>query len=165
MSKGAGEEAIMKRTARVTVLVVGAIILATALATLSYSLGSGALPKYSAAGSADAPKTVTVQRVGGEDQLAYGELSSQEPVTAAGADGGGPQASALPSERLLIVTASMDVRVDDLDDPSWHSGPRLPRTAARSQSSASPRASRRSFPSRSTLRRVTRSPADPRARS
>ena len=34
----------------------------------------------------------------------------------AGAPDGGSQASAPPSDRLLIVTASMDVRVDDLDE-------------------------------------------------
>jgi cell division septum initiation protein DivIVA len=56
-----------------------------------------------------------VQRVNGAQQLAYEALSSEEAATSAGAADIGSQSSAAPSDRLLIVTASMDVRVDDLE--------------------------------------------------
>ncbi len=106
----------MKRTARVTAFVVGALFLATAVAALGYSLGSGVLPQYSAVSSSDASKAVIAQPVSEAGQLAYGGISSQEAATVAGATDGSSQASAPPSDRLLIVTASMDVRVDDLDE-------------------------------------------------
>jgi len=105
----------MKRTIRVTALACGAIVAAVLVAAVGYALGTAQRTTtmkstYSAENAVPAPGGVS-----STEQLAYtGASPDGAAMPPASAEDAG-RAAADSAERLVIVTASMEVRVDDLD--------------------------------------------------